>query len=117
MCAFKIVTVNYANDPHIEILFPSQLPPLCLDMVKGAWTGRHGREAHSSAVCKWPTLTSCAQMALQLMSIMVSRAKLAPAKDVSKSDCCWITAKWGKRARELLKGTLPARHLVGFAVT
>lgn len=29
MYAFKIVTVNYANDPHIEILFPSQLPPLC----------------------------------------------------------------------------------------
>lgn len=85
------MTVNYAKDPHIEILFPSQLPPLCLAMVKGAWRGRHRREAHSSAVCKWPTLLSCVQMALQLMSIMVSRAKLAPAKDVSKSDCSWIT--------------------------
>lgn len=48
MYAFKIVTVNFANDPHIEILFPSQLPPLCLAMVKG---GEGTGEGHTHQLC------------------------------------------------------------------
>lgn len=91
MYAFKIVTVNFANDPHIEIL--SLTAPSSL---LGHGKGSLERKAQERG-----TLISCVQMALQLMSILVSRVKLAPARDVSKSDCSWITAKWERKAREL----------------
>lgn len=48
--------------------------------------------------------------------MMESRVKLTPAKNVSKSECSWIEATWERKAREFLKGSQPARYLVGFAI-